>query len=60
MTSRSRNDPARLLRDEREREIEEAYRRRYGAAPQEDWLGEAGLTAFVAFVETEEHSEERL
>jgi len=36
---------ARLLREEREREIEEAYRRGYGAKPQEDWIGEAGLRA---------------
>ena len=34
-----------LLRAEREREIEEAYRRGYGEHPQEDWIGEAGLWA---------------
>jgi Arc/MetJ-type ribon-helix-helix transcriptional regulator len=45
---------ARLLDDERAREIDEAYRRGYGAHPQEDWLGEAGLAAFAAFVATEE------
>jgi Arc/MetJ-type ribon-helix-helix transcriptional regulator len=43
-----------LLRDEREREIEDAYRRGYGAEPQEQWVGEAGLAAFAAFVEAEE------
>ena len=35
----------RLLREERDREIEEAYRRGYGAKPQEPWIGEAGLRA---------------
>jgi Arc/MetJ-type ribon-helix-helix transcriptional regulator len=47
-----------LLRDEREREIEDAYRRGYGAAPQEEWVGEAGLAAFAAFVEAEERKGE--
>lgn len=40
---------ARLLRDEREREIDEAYRRGYGEFPQEEWVGQPGLAAFVAF-----------
>jgi Arc/MetJ-type ribon-helix-helix transcriptional regulator len=44
---------ARLLRDERERLIDEAYRRGYGEHPQEDWIGEAGLAAFAAFGEAE-------
>ena len=39
-----------LLREEREREIDEAYRRGYGEHPQEEWAGEAGLAAFAAFV----------
>ena len=43
-----------LLREERERAIDEAYRRGYGAHPQEDWFGEAGLALFDAFVEAEE------
>ena len=34
---------ARVLRDERELEIEEAYRKGYGAHPQEAWVGEVGL-----------------
>ena len=33
----------RLLRDEREREIAESYRRAYATHPEEEWLGEVGL-----------------
>jgi len=44
----------RLLREEREREIDEAYRRGYGEQPQESWVGQAGLATFAAFVATEE------
>jgi Arc/MetJ-type ribon-helix-helix transcriptional regulator len=44
---------AALLRDEREREIEAAYRRGYGEQPQEDWIGEAGLALIAAFHEAE-------
>ncbi len=33
----------RLLRDDREQEIEQAYRRGYAEHPQEKWVGEAGL-----------------
>ena len=36
-----------LLREEREREIDEAYRRGYGAHPQEEWIGESGLAALA-------------
>lgn len=43
-----------LLRKEREREIEEAYRRGYGDQPQEDWIGQAGLAAFAELVKAEE------
>ena len=32
-----------LLRQERERQIAEEYRRAYGAKPAEEWVGEAGL-----------------
>jgi Arc/MetJ-type ribon-helix-helix transcriptional regulator len=39
---------ARLLHEERDREIAEAYRRGYTDHPQEDWVGEAGLAAFAA------------
>lgn len=49
-----------LLREEREREIDEAYRRAYEAHPQEEWVGEVGLAAFAAFVEAEEAGKEPL
>jgi Arc/MetJ-type ribon-helix-helix transcriptional regulator len=38
-----------LLREEREREIDEAYRRGYGKYPQEEWIAELGLAALQAF-----------
>ena len=38
-----------ILRETREREIEEAYRQGYGKHPQEEWVGEAGLAALAAF-----------
>ena len=44
---------AELLREEREREIEEAYRRGYGEHPQEEWIAEVGLAALAAFHEAE-------
>ena len=50
----------RLLREERERQIEAAYRRGYRAFPQEEWVGEAGLAAFAAFVAAEEADSEPL
>jgi Arc/MetJ-type ribon-helix-helix transcriptional regulator len=40
---------ARILREERDRAIAEAYRRGYGEHPQEEWIGEAGLAALIAF-----------
>jgi len=40
---------ARLLREEREREIDEAYRRGYGEHPQEEWIGKLGLELAAAF-----------
>ncbi len=49
-----------LLREEREREIEEAYRRAYEKYPQEDWIGETGLALFAAWVEAEERDKEPL
>jgi Arc/MetJ-type ribon-helix-helix transcriptional regulator len=45
---------ARLLREERDREVEEAYRRGYGQHPQEEWIGDVGLTLFAKFVAAEE------
>lgn len=44
---------ARLLREERDREIEDAYRRGYGAQPQEGWVGEAGLALLARAVTAE-------
>ena len=38
-----------LLRERREREIEDAYRRGYGKYPQEEWIGRDGLALFAAF-----------
>lgn len=49
-----------LLREERERQIEEAYRAGYGEHPQEEWVGEVGLAAFTALVEAEEQGLEPL
>jgi len=40
---------ARLLRAERDRAIDDAYRRGYGRQPQENWVGPAGLAALAAF-----------
>jgi Arc/MetJ-type ribon-helix-helix transcriptional regulator len=49
-----------LLREQRRRDVEEADRRGYGEAPQEEWVGEVGLTAFAALVDAEERDEEPL
>ena len=35
--------------EERDREIDAAYRRGYGAAPQEEWAGELGLAGLDSF-----------
>jgi Arc/MetJ-type ribon-helix-helix transcriptional regulator len=51
---------AMLLREEREREIEEAYRRAYTEHPQEDWIGEVGLWALTQIVAAEEAGQEPL
>jgi len=56
-TAALREGLARLLGEEREREIEQAYRRGYGAHPQEEWVGEIGLAGFAALVAAEEHEE---
>lgn len=40
---------AHLVHEEREREIDEAYRRGYGEHPQEDWVGQVGLAGLTAF-----------
>jgi Arc/MetJ-type ribon-helix-helix transcriptional regulator len=49
-----------LLREEREREIEEAYRSGYEKHPQEDWIGKTGSALFAAWVEAEESGKEPL
>jgi Arc/MetJ-type ribon-helix-helix transcriptional regulator len=38
-----------VLHEERERAIDEAYRKGYGKHPQEEWVGVAGLAALTAF-----------
>lgn len=38
-----------LLREERERAIDDAYRRGYGEHPQEEWMASAGLAGLAAF-----------
>lgn len=50
---------AKLLKDERDREIEEAYRQGYGKYPQEEWVGEWGLALFAAWDEAERREEEK-
>ena len=42
-----------ILREERQREIDEAYARGYGEHPQEEWAGPAGLAALAAFDQAE-------
>jgi Arc/MetJ-type ribon-helix-helix transcriptional regulator len=39
----------RVLREEREREIDAAYSRGYGAIPQKEWVGKVGLAGLEAF-----------
>jgi Arc/MetJ-type ribon-helix-helix transcriptional regulator len=45
---------AELLREERERAIEEAYRRGYGDHPQAEWVSEVGLAGLAAFDRSED------
>jgi len=40
---------ARVLADDRQRVIDEAYARGYGRHPQEDWPAELGLAGLAAF-----------
>jgi Arc/MetJ-type ribon-helix-helix transcriptional regulator len=42
-----------ILHEERQREIDEAYRRGYAKYPQEEWIGELGLALLAAFHEAE-------
>lgn len=46
-----------LLREEREREIEEAYRHGYEKYPQEERVGRDGLILFQQLVESEGDTE---
>jgi Arc/MetJ-type ribon-helix-helix transcriptional regulator len=42
-----------VLREERERPIDDVYRRGYGEHPQEAWLGTDGLVLFHALATNE-------
>ncbi len=46
----------RLLREDREQEIEQAYRRGYAEHPQERWVGEAGLAQGARLLAEQEAS----
>lgn len=41
----------RLLREERNREIAESYRRAYSEHPEEEWFGEVGVALLAEAVE---------
>jgi Arc/MetJ-type ribon-helix-helix transcriptional regulator len=43
----------RILYEERQRAIDEAYAAGYAKYPQEEWVGGVGLAGLVAFNETE-------
>jgi len=49
-----------VLREERDREIEEEYRRGYSEFPQEEWVGQFGLSLFAAWAAAEERGQEPL
>lgn len=49
-----------LLRELREQEIVEAYRRGYGKYPQEEWIGEVGIALLTEFVAEEEKGQDPL
>ena len=49
---------ARLLREERERELVEQYRRAYEKHPEEEWIGEVGLWALTQIVAAERSKDE--
>ncbi len=49
-----------LLKELREQEIVEAYRRGYGKYPQEDWIGQVGLALFAELVAEEEKGQDPL
>jgi Arc/MetJ-type ribon-helix-helix transcriptional regulator len=43
----------RILHEERQREIDETYAAGYGKHPQEEWVGELGLSGLAAFDKAE-------
>jgi Arc/MetJ-type ribon-helix-helix transcriptional regulator len=43
----------RILREERQHEIDQMYANGYGKHPQEEWVGELGLAALAAFDKAE-------
>ena len=43
----------RILYEERQRQIDEAYAAGYAKHPQEDWVGELGLAGLAAFGQDE-------
>jgi Arc/MetJ-type ribon-helix-helix transcriptional regulator len=43
----------RILREERQHEIDEMYAAGYGKHPQEEWVGGLGVAGLVAFDEAE-------
>jgi Arc/MetJ-type ribon-helix-helix transcriptional regulator len=45
---------ARVLQEDREREIDDAYRRGYTAHPQEEWIGAVGLEGLAGFDRAED------
>jgi len=49
-----------VLQQERDRELEEEYRRGYSEFPQEEWVGQLGLSLFAAWVAAEERGQEPL
>lgn len=49
-----------LLKQIRDDEIAEEYRRGYGKYPQEEWIGEVGLWALQQIVAAEEAGQEPL
>ncbi len=42
-----------VLKEERERELDEAYRRGYAGVEQEEWVGLVGLAGLAAFDQAE-------
>lgn len=49
-----------LLKQIRDDEIAEEYRRGYGKYPQEEWIGQTGLALLAEFVAEEEKGQDPL